>query len=345
MQKILTLIIAAMIIYNIASKKLEHDKTDISNQSSLASEDPELKHESTNHSNQKTEMTGSLFERTISTLMLNVLSTQEGKTILQKIVKPQYPERQYSSIKNQIITSNKPLKTPSDLTVENIFHIETFGPENEEGPAICGHSVRVKYKIYTADDHIIVDEGIKLLTLGTREILLGLDNVIVGMYNGQTRIALIPAEFTQTQNPSKKKMANTAYKVEVKLLDIIPKTFIKDNEIRLFHDNQTSDSIPYLCGTQGRINLKISKINGEIIYNTENTQNTINMLIGAMNYPIVMSYALFNKSPKARHVAIAQGKYFRSFGNKNSNQIFPNDQLPDDEFFIMEISPPNNNLQ
>lgn len=323
MQKLLTIIIAAMIIYSLAKEHFQDNKIDIHS-----------KNANSEQINTTTEMTGSFLERVISNLLVNVISTKEGQEMVGKIIKPQYPNQT-----NKIQQPNISVKKNNIVTSEQLFNIETRGAAEEgKGPAICGHSVRAKYKIYRAEDNIIAEEGIKIFTLGSRETLLGLENVIVGMYIGQSRHGLIPAGFSQTKTPSPNKKVNVAYKVDVTLLDIIPRTFIRQGEIRIF-DDTTSNTNPYLCGSSARFNLKISKLNGEVVYNSENMKNnSINMLIGDMNYPIVISYALCNRMVEGIHTALTPGKYFRAFGNKNSNKIFPKEQLPDEEFFIMEIS-------
>lgn len=323
MQKLLTIIIAAMIAYSLAKEHFQDEKP-VASSSNLASE----------QTTPTPEMTGSMIERTISTILLNVITTKEGQEVVEKMIKPQYPI-QTNITKQPNISARK----DSKITIEQLFNIETKGEAIEgKGPAICGHSVRAKYRIYRAEDNILAEEGTKIFTLGTRDTLLGLENVIVGMYIGQTRHALIPAQFSQTRTPSADKKVNVAYKVDVTLLDIVPPTFIRQDAIRVF-DETISNSTPYLCGSSARFDLKISKLNGDVIYNTKSTKNnSINMLIGDMNYPIVISYALFNRISEGIHTVLAPGKYFRAFGNKNSNRIFPKEQLPEEEFFIMEIS-------
>lgn len=323
MQKLLTIIISGMIIYSLAKNYLQKENSVII--------EKKAKSESTNNEG----MHGSFFEKTLSTVLINVLNTDGGKEFVAKMIKPQYSKGSMSNISTPVHTITK---KEYNKTADQIFNIETKGESLEgKGPVICGHSVRAKYKIYRAEDNIIVEEGTKIFSLGTRDTLLGLESAIVGMYIGQTRHVYIPADFSKTSKPSKDKKTNVAYKADVTLLDIIPQTFLSGEDIKIF-DDQKYTNRPYLCGSSARFDLKISKLNGEVIYNTMSQKNnSVNMLVGDMNYPIVISYALFNRAQEGNHTIIAPGKYFRSFGNKNSNKIFPQEQLPEEEFFIMEI--------
>ncbi len=326
MQKLLTLAITAAIIYFIVEikKKKKIHSTDKANNPSV----------SASTGNQQAtnvpELSGNFFEKTLSGVLINVLKTEEGRLFLENILQP---------MNKPLTGENNSFKINNANLLKSLYRINTFG-EGTTGPAVCGHIVTVNYQILTLSNDL-VEEKAQTYTLGSRPVMPGLDTIIVGMMTGQTRHATIPAAaaFHKNNNhPEKAKFdINSAYKVNVTLKALIPNNFIKDDEVKIF-DDEIAYRLPLTCGDKAQFNAKITNIsNGKLVYDSSLSSKKLNVKIGDITYPMIFSYALHNKIPVGTRTVIAKGKSFYSLANKVS-PIFPKDQLPPEQYFLLELS-------
>lgn len=319
MNKMLTYIIAALIIYVIIDNKITEKQNNRAthNQTREQSTDPD------------NAPSGNILEKSLSNLLVNVLKTPEGRTFFENMIQP----KNQSTLGNDI-----GFKLNGTAIIEGLFKIQTYG-EGTIGPASCGHVVHANYQILTMDN-IIVEEARKTFRLGSNEIMPGLENVIIGMYIGQIRQAIIPAPFAYNKQLSEDKRPGLNYQIKVTLIDIIPKTFVTD--VKIF-DEEIAYKTPCLCGSRVSFDMLITKINGEIVYDSKAKKQKIQMALGNMSYPMIISHGLTGKIPVGNRTLIAKGKYFRSLGNEKSNSLFKEQQLPMDEYFLVEFSDIVNN--
>jgi FKBP-type peptidyl-prolyl cis-trans isomerase len=314
MQKILTLIITGAILYMLFQQNIEKIKTpDSTNKQPTQIEN----NQETTKDNQ---VSGTFFEKTLSSVMINVLKSDEGRMFMESMLQP---------VNKTIAGSGSGFKMNNDNFIQSIFNINSFG-EGEKGPASCGHIVTVHYKILSNQD-VVLDENVATFPLGSEKIAPGLDAVIVGMKTGETRHATISSKYFQDADQDTLR----SFKVNVLLKEIIPQNFI-DNDVRIF-DDQIAYRIPLMCGNKAVYDAKITKLsNNEVIYNSENSRKRISMKIGNLNYPMIFSHALHNKIPVGTRTVIAKGKFFKSYASENST-ILPDKILADDEYFMVEF--------
>jgi len=315
MQKILTLAITGAILYMIFQQSIGQIKTPEHLQNKPVPTETE------NSTDTQTELSGSFFEKTLSSVMINVLKSDEGRMFMESMLQPM----------NQTVSgSGSGFKMNNDNFIQSIFKIKSFG-EGEKGPASCGHIVTVHYKILN-HQNVVLDEKVTTFPLGSEKIAPGLDAVIVGMKIGETRHATISNKYFQNNSANERP---SSFKVNVLLKEIIPQNFI-DDSVKIF-DDQIAYRIPLMCGNNVIYDAKITKLsNNEVIYNSETSGKKINMKIGNLNYPMIFSHALHNKIPVGTRTVIAKGKFFKSFASDIS-KILPNKALDKDEFFMVEF--------
>ena len=323
MQKLLSFIIAIAILYGIFQAKnrdvIKDKKQQISSSNETQIASSVAKEDST--------VSGNFIEKTFSKVLINILKTDEGKLFFENIIQPT----------NQPLAGGEhSIKINNNDLIKGIFHIQTFG-EGTTGPASCGHIVTAHYQIMTLDNNI-VDEQTKTFTLGSRTILPGLDSVIVGMMVGQTRQAILPAKFAYNETKYQKTGINPAlsYKINVILKEILPKNFIKDDEVKIF-DDEIAYKIPLMCGDRANFDAIITQISsGKKLFDSVATKQKISMVIGNLNYPLIFSHALNNKISVGSRTVIAKGKTFIGLGTGYST-IFPKTQLAPEEYFMLEL--------
>jgi hypothetical protein len=310
MQKLLTLIITGAIIYMIFQQSM----------SSMKAPEHLRNPESPNQEQKPVELGGTFIEKTISSVLLNVLKTDEGRLFLESLIQP---------MNKAVAGSGSGFEMNSDKFINALFKINTFG-EGEKGPASCGHVVTAQYKILSLTNTVL-EENTATFPLGSDKIAPGLDAVIVGMKTGQTRHATISSKYlpeTASDKPS-------AYKVNVLLKEIMPENFV-DNNVKIF-DDQLAYRVPLLCGGKAVYDAKITKLsNDKIIYNSVESGKKITMQIGNLTYPVIFSHSLHNKIPLGTRTVIAKGKLFKSYLS-NFSTIFPDTTLPEDEYFMVEF--------
>lgn len=326
MQKILTLIISISIVYMI----FKYNISDIKNPNITTPAQVDNKEKLSSPENEVTQaMTGNFVEKTISSVLINVLKTDEGRMFFENILQP---------VNKPMSASGVGFKINNDNLIESMFDIKTF-EDGDVGPATCGHIATVIYKILSLNN-IVVSENTITYPLGSNQIAPGVDAVIVGMKTGQTRQATISSKYTDRARSPGDKV--DSFKLNVVLKELMPQNFIT-NEVKIF-DDEIAYKLPLLCGNNAIYHARITKLaNGEVIYDSKLSGAKINMQIGNLSYPIIFSHALHNKIPVGTRTVIAKGKFFKSFLNDFS-VIFPKTKLPETEVFMLELYDFESNL-
>ncbi len=313
MQKVLTLIITAAVIYMIFKQSVstmsvpEHIKNLTPKQ--LTGQEASV------------EQSGNFIEKTISTVLLNILKTDEGKLFLETMIQP---------MNKPLAGSGASFEMNSDKFMTALFHINTFGI-GEKGPASCGHIATIQYKILSMDNKVL-EENITTFPLGSNKITPGLDAIIVGMKTGQTRHATISSKYFHETS------ANTPefFKVNVLLKELVPQNFV-DDSVKIF-DSQLAYKIPMLCGGRAVYNAKITDLSAsKVIYNSADSGKKISMQIGNLSYPMIFSHALHNKIAVGTRTVITKGRFLKSYASDYST-IFPTTKLQDDAFYMVDFS-------
>jgi len=314
MQKILTLIITGAIIYMIFQQNLKS----IAPPAHLKPQTESEKIEDSPKGG--TELSGSFFEKTLSSVLINVLKTDEGRMFMESMLQP---------MNKSVAGSGGGFSMNSESFITSIFKISTFG-EGEKGPVSCGQIVTVQYKILSSTN-VVLEEKTATFPLGSGKIAPGMDAVIVGMKTGQTRHATITNKYI----PETVKDKISSFKINVLLKSIMTENFIND-DVKIF-DDQLAYRIPLVCANQAIYDAKITRLSdGEILYNSVDSGKKINMVIGTLTYPVIFSHALHNKIPVGTRTVIAPGRLFKSYASDNST-IFPKKKLPEDEYFMVEF--------
>jgi len=326
MQRLFTLIIVIAILYIIIQTKLQEMPKDASPAINQTTQTPSGESAKTPVDNQP--MTGNFLEKTLSSVLINILKTEDGKLFFENILQP---------MNKPIAGSNHSFKINNTDLVKSMFKIVSFG-EGTIGPASCGHIVTVNYQILDMNNTVIEDK-IKTFSLGSRPVIPGLDIIIVGMKIGETRQAtILPKYAYQEEKYTRAELpADTHYKINVTLQEILPQNFIDSKEVRVF-DDEVAYKMPFVCGDRVVFNAKITKLaNGTVVYDTEELKSKIDMVIGDITYPLVLSYALHGKIPVGARTVIAKGRSFKALGAAGVNRMLPKTQLPQDEYFMLEV--------
>ena len=325
MQKFLSLIIVILILYNIVKLKISPDNNNPTTVEQTASNNSSTDENQTSINNEPSiSLNGNLFERTVSKIVINALKTEEGKAFFENILQP---------LNGPINPNDYTIEVRKDL-VKTLFKINTLGSGNT-GPASCGHVVTVFYQISDMNNTLI-SEDTKTFTLGSAPVMLGLDNVIIGMMVGEAREAIIPAKYAV--NNSNNIIFDDAYnyKVNVILKSILPQNFVKSNEVKIY-DDEIAYRVPLLCGEKVSFNAKITRLsNGKILYDSKAKGQQIDMKIGDITYPLIFSYALQGKVTVGTRSVIAECKTFKTLGS-NINKIISHESLPINEYLLLEL--------
>jgi len=322
MQKFLTLAIAAVIIYVVVDAKQSLMPAQTSKNTPPEPYSADLLDPNT----PRPEIEGGMIEKSVSKVLINVLKSPEGRSFLEKVVRPA----------DRPITGDYSQKVNNESIIKELFRIEVIKPG--EGPKVsCGGTVTVKYEVLNMQ-RVIIESSAKTFILGSHDIIPGLSNIVVGMQKGEVRKAMIPKSFAyDAPNFSGKKseFPSDYYQITATLVDAAASGFINDN-IKIF-DDEIAYTVPYLCGDKATFDAKITRTNGEVIYNSN---NKITMNIGDNSYPIIFAHALFNKTPFGTRTAICKGEYLESLDANGKNKIFPKSEVRPNhnEFFLIEFS-------
>ncbi|MFY9589834.1 FKBP-type peptidyl-prolyl cis-trans isomerase [Rickettsia endosymbiont of Halotydeus destructor] len=326
MQKLLTLLIVILILYNIVKIKSSSSLND--NPKEQATTDNITgQNQSSLPAEPNSPLTGNLIEKTISKVIINALKTEEGRVFFENLLQP---------LNKPLDTENYTIEVHKDL-VTPLFKINTIGTGNI-GPASCGHLVTVYYQLSDIDNNLLTEDT-KTFTLGSRAILPGMDSVIVGMMVGQTRTAIIPAKYAYYNQEYQNKNIdpNSPFRLNVVLKSILPQNFISSNEVKIF-DDEIAYRMPLLCGEKVVFDAKITRLSdGKILYNSKLSEKKIDMKIGDITYPLIFSYALHGKVPVGTRTVIAKGRNFKATGS-NLNKIIYHESLPLEEYLMLELS-------
>ena len=327
MQKTLSLIIAAAIIYSIVQMKMQSPKeTSPTTKAEEATEEVQTAQNVQDISSAEQDnvpVSGNFFEKTISRVLINALKTEEGRLFFENLLQPM----------NKPITDGQyTIKVDRDL-IQSMFKINSFG-EGKIGHATCGHIVSVKYQLLDINNSLI-SEDTKTFTLGSKIINPNIDAVIVGQMVGQTRQALIPASM---DNYKLGDISNKSpYKVNIVLNSILPNNYINVDEVKIF-DDEIAYKTPLLCGDKVKFMAKITRLSdGAVLYDSVEKGRQIDIKIGDINYPLIISYALHGKVPVGTRTVIARGKSFKALGS-NVNKMLNQDIIHPDEYLMLELT-------
>lgn len=345
MQKTLSLIIAAAIIYSLVQTKWhpssepieENTKTENSKVENTAAAQASLKSNndiSSALSHDRQELTGNFLEKSISKIIINSLKTEQGRVFFENLLQRQ----------NRDVASHDIIEVKQDI-VGSLFKINSFGKEDLRS-ATCGQQVTIKYQILDTNNNLISDDTTTFV-LGTKPIIPAIDIITVGMSVGQSRQAIVPAQYAYYNPPYRKENLDNgaSYRVNLVLNAIDSNNVIDYNEVKIF-DDKISYKMPLLCGDKVKFNAKIIRLaNGQILYDSQknihkvgkDNNPTIEMTIGDVNYPLIVSHALHGKVPVGTRTVIAKGKTFKAIGAK-INQMLNQDKIPMDEYLMLELT-------
>ena len=82
-------------------------------------------------------LSGNIFEKALSKVLVNVLKTEEGRMFLESMLRP---------VNKSAPGSKVGFKINNDSFINSIFQITTFD-EGQGNPVACGHIVTAHYKI------------------------------------------------------------------------------------------------------------------------------------------------------------------------------------------------------
>lgn len=329
MQKLLTVIITGFILYIIVQTRMEETKQNRKSQAPTA-----VSSTSNSLSPSPTpELEGNLVEKTLSSIVINILKTDEGRLFFENILQPV----------NKPLSGIEGFKVNNEQLIKTMLKITDFSDgiqDKSAGPASCGHVATIHYKILSMEGRII-DEEDRTFLLGSMPVIPGLDSVVAGMRVGQTRHAVLMPVYAYQRAKYRKTGIDldSSYKVSVQLKAILPENFLQADEIKIF-DDEIAYKIPLMCGDNVKFHARITKLStGEVIYNSKNSKNGshLQQTIGNINYPMIFSHALYGKIPVGTRTVITKGRAFKSLATSNS-VIFPKEQLPPDEYFMLELS-------
>ncbi|WP_250311238.1 FKBP-type peptidyl-prolyl cis-trans isomerase [Rickettsia endosymbiont of Oedothorax gibbosus] len=321
MQKALTFIIAAAIIYSIVQMKMQSPPEE--NAPKAQTTEAESNNNTSTPEQANIPLTGNFLEKTVSKVLINALKTEEGRLFFENLLQPT----------NKPIADGKyTIEVNRDL-IQPMFKINTFG-NGTVGPATCGHVVTLHYQLLDINNNLL-SENTKTFTLGSRAIMPGIDSVVVGMMVGQTRQAIFPTKYTSSNEENKD--YDAPYRVNIVLNSILPNNFVNSNEVKIF-DDEIAYRMPLLCGDKVGIDAKITKLsNGQVLYDSAQEGKKLDIKIGDINYPLIVSYALHGKVPVGTRTVIAKGKLFKALGS-NINKMLNQSKIPVDEYLMLELT-------
>lgn len=321
MQKALTFIIAAAIIYSIVQMKMQSPPEE--NAPKVQTSEAESNNNTNTPEQANIPLTGNFLEKTVSKVLINALKTEEGRLFFENLLQPT----------NKPIADGKyTIEVNRDL-IQPMFKINTFG-NGTVGPATCGHVVTLHYQLLDINNNLL-SENTKTFTLGSRAIMPGIDSVVVGMMVGQTRQAIFPTKYTSSNEENKD--YDAPYRVNIVLNSILPNNFVNSNEVKIF-DDEIAYRMPLLCGDKVGIDAKITKLsNGQVLYDSTQEGKKLDIKIGDINYPLIVSYALHGKVPVGTRTVIAKGKLFEALGS-NINKMLNQSKIPVDEYLMLELT-------
>lgn len=273
------------------------------------------------------EIKGSFVERTLSKVFLNLIKTEEGKDFLYNMIKPVNGPIDYQTF---VMDLN------DDQFLQNLLQIKVLNKveNNSNHSTYCGTNVTADYIIKDLNNKIIEDNIVNF-TLGTKTLLYGLENVIIGMKIGEKRSATIPPEFAYLHPSVTKNSENlprTSVNVEVTLKEINNPDELQLNKISKYND-KFSFKIPYLCGQNIKMHVKITDFDGKLVFNSKSASDKkIATFIGSPELPIAINYGINNTTPDGTRAIITPGLYL-----KNSGNLVQVPNIADHKLYLVEI--------
>lgn len=322
MKKILSLLIALAIIYTIVKAEIQDLPESIKPSGAVTPTEEKDK-----SAKPDTPITGNFLEKTLSNVAVNALKTEEGRMFLENLLQPM--NKPFADGKNTIEVSR-------DL-IQPMFKINTFG-NGTIGPAVCGHLATIHYQILDMANRIIAEDD-KTFILGTKSIVPGIDIIVPGMLVGQTRQAILPAKYAyyDPQYRNKNTDYESSYRVNIILNALVPNNFIKSDEVKIF-DDEIAYRTPLLCGNRVKFDAKITKLsNDQVIFDSVKQGKKVDIIIGDITYPMVLSYSLHGKIPVGTRTVVAKGKVFKTLGS-NLNKMVQQDKISNDEYLMLELT-------
>lgn len=314
MQKFITTIIACGIIYLIIEKNFTS-----SNTPNIPLQTPKQE------TSANTEFQGNFIERGLSNIISNIIKTEDGKILLESIIKP---------VNSMVSGKGDDFPTSGEHFINSMFKIKTsdnLHSNTKHDTASCGHRVKVSYKISNMKNKIL-EENTKIFNIGSGAIAPGLDAVIVGMKIGQKRDAVINNKYI----PETRSDKSDLFKLSVSLQEIYSENFA-DETIKIF-DDLISYKVPLFCSNKIAYHAKITQLsNNKVIFNSKDSNEKIKMILGDRNYPMIFSHGIHNKIPVGTRTIISKGSFFKS-ENSEFSTIFPDKKLPENELFMIEFS-------
>lgn len=231
------------------------------------------------------------FANFFANFLAKLAESEKGQELVAKIFRP---------IEQQNLGQRK--AADNFQYINSVFSIKSqpCAQNQDDKIAYCSAQVVVDYKI-TQGEKIILAEQDKKLYLYNNTIP-ALDNIIVGMRQGETRKAVIPywyAGSLKSYMHSQQEKVNGLV-AEITLKDMLSPV-IKD--VKIF-DNLTDAGPVLLCGQTTKVKVKITNFKNQVLFN-----ENINFSIGQKTLPIIFSYVLFNKLPAATRSVLAPAKY------------------------------------
>ena len=324
MKKILSFLIAVAIIYTIVKAKIQDLPESIKPSEKVTTE---TRDQPNTVAKPDTPITGNFLEKTLSNVVLNALKTEEGRTFLENILQPM--NKPFADGKHSILVSR-------DL-VKPLFKITDFGT-GTIGPALCGHLVTIHYQILDMGNRIIVEND-KTFILGTKPIIPGIDAIVPGMMVGQTRQAIVSPKYAYYEQQYRQKNIDyeSPYRVNIVLNAILPIGSINSNEVKIF-DDEVAYKTPFLCGDKVKFDTKITKLSSDqVIFDSRKQGKKVEIKIGDIAYPMIISYALHGKIPIGTRTVIAKGKLFKTLGS-SLNKMIEQDKISKDEYLLLELT-------
>jgi hypothetical protein len=274
---------------------------------------------------------GTMVEKYLSNVAVNVLKTPEGRAFFENLITPIG-----IGMESKDSGSNEEIQ---NKMIESLFKVSIL-QQGDGREACCGHIAQFKYEITDSSGRVIEQEQTRIEQLGARLVIPALENIIPGMKVGELRRATSPGEYAYDATKFRKNSVRfgEAVKIEVRLLDVQPNFVIDPKEIRIF-DDRIAFQIPLLCGDVVKFRAKILKFDGTEIFNSDAAfrGQKIQMRIGDNSFPAIFSYGLHKKVPVGKRTIITPGRYFQSILSKSSNKIFPNSMPSQKEYFLLEL--------
>jgi hypothetical protein len=256
------------------------------------------------------------FANFAANVVAKILESENGREFLLKFIHPLTNDNREDTI---------PINNLNYLN--RIFGIKGLKNTLSDKVAYCGADVVVSYKIYNDLQTITQQENVSM-HLGDAN-LVAIENVLIGMQEGETRQATIPYWYA---NQYQYYMSSPKEKAAGLNLEVTLHKLASPNitNVAIF-DDLTSTEHPIICGHEIKTKVKITNFNGDIIF-----QAPLSYRVGDNNYPSLLSYGLFNKTPEATRTLVSPAKYLKSSENSR-NKPFDKLNLKESELVLIEL--------